>query len=183
MKYLKLFLIGMVSLGAIPVNITWSFGAEALENKTVSFGQWLPAPPPGLDRLKENPAGGTGNVHQLDPQVVTIRAGGAINFIISGLHNVQVYDDGTQPEDFKLFNPLPTLPGNGGGIINVPEKRIYRGWDPNPVPNTFERDRVEVVHFDEPGIYLVICGVHNHFVDDKMFGFVRVLPGRVKLDR
>ena len=184
MKYLKLFLIGIVSFGAIAVNITASFGAEALENKTVSFGQWQPAPPPGLDRLTKNPSGpGPGNVHQLDPQVVTIRAGGAVNFIISGLHNVQVYDDGTQPEDFNLFNPIPTLPGNGGGIINVPEKRIYRGWDPNTVPDDFDRDRVEVVHFADPGIYLVICGVRNHFVSDKMFGFVRVLPGRVKLDR
>ena len=50
------------------------------------------------------------------------------------------------------------------------------------MPNTFERDRVEVVHFANPGTYLVICGVRNHFVNDDMYGFVRVLPGKSKLN-
>jgi uncharacterized cupredoxin-like copper-binding protein len=36
-------------------------------------------------------------------------------------------------------------------------------------------DRVEVVHFAEPGTYLVICGVLPHF-QAGMYGFVRVLP-------
>lgn len=141
-----------------------------LANATVSFGQWLPP----LDRLNANPAGGAGNVHELAPNVVTIQAGAAVNFVISGLHNVQVYDDKTPPEDINTTSPLP---GAGGGIINDSTDRIYRGWDPNSVPNTFARDRVEVVHFANPGTYLVICGVVNHFVNDRMFGFVRVLPG------
>jgi hypothetical protein len=64
----------------------------------------------------------------------------------------------------------------GGGIIDDANNRIYRGWDPNPIPNNFQRDRVEAVHFAEPGRYLVICGVVNHFVNDRMYGFVRVLP-------
>ena len=97
--------------------------------------------------------------------------------MISGLHNVQVYDDGTQPVNI-VPGALPLIGGAAGGIINDSNNRIYRGWDPNTVPNTFARDRVEVVHFADPGTYLVICGVRNHFVNDNMYGFVKVLPGK-----
>ena len=142
-------------------------------NATISFGQW--ETDPALDRLNANPAGGAGNNHELIPDIVTIEAGGAVNFVISGLHNVQIFDDGTKPDDIGTTVPQP-LPGMGGGIIDDSNKRIYRGWDPNPIPNNFQRDRVEVVHFAEPGRYLVICGVVNHFVNDQMYGFVRVLP-------
>jgi uncharacterized cupredoxin-like copper-binding protein len=40
----------------------------------------------------------------------------------------------------------------------------------------FVQDRVEVVQFTKPGKYLVICGVHGHFFNDDMFGFVKVRP-------
>jgi len=56
-------------------------------------------------------------------------------------------------------------------MIDDPNNRIYRGLDPRPLP----QDRVEVVHFDEPGLYLVICGVLPHF-QEGMWGFVRVMP-------
>jgi len=178
MKRLIVSVISIFTFCAFALNASSAIAVDGppgidgpLANATVSFGQWLPP----LDRLTANPAGGAGNVHELAPNVVTIKAGGAVNFVISGLHNVQVYGDGTQAGD--IINP-PILPGNAGGIINYPIDRIYRGWDPNPVPNTFERDRVEVVHFADPGTYLVICGVLNHFVNDKMYGFVKVLPGK-----
>jgi len=173
MNQWKAFLLGCLMFGAIALNIRPSLAEEPLANGTVSFGQHEPP----LDRLTANPAPGTGNVHELAPQTITIKAGGAVNFIISGLHNVQVYDDGTQPEDIGT-NPPVIAGGGGGGIINISTNRIYRGWDPNNVPNTWERDRVEVVHFADPGTYLVICGVRNHFVNDGMFGYVRVLPGK-----
>jgi hypothetical protein len=32
------------------------------------------------------------------------------------------------------------------------------------------------VHFSNSGTFLVICGVRPHFVNDGMFGFVKVLP-------
>jgi hypothetical protein len=142
-----------------------------LANATVSFGQWVTDPP--LDRLLGNPPMGAGNNHVLLPNVVTIRKGGAVNFIISGLHNLQIYDDPNH-----VVNTASPLPGAGGGIINDDITRVYRGVDPNTTPalSLVSRDRVEVVHFAKPGIYLVICGVVNHFVDDDMFGFVRVLP-------
>ena len=116
--------------------------------------------------------GGTNN--ELIPDVVTIVEGGSVNFIISGLHQTAVYDD-KKPEEVIVSSPLP---GVGGGIINDADKRVYQGIDPNLT--TTSRDRVEVVHFAEPGVYLVICGVVNHFVNDKMYGYVRVIPARPK---
>jgi hypothetical protein len=32
------------------------------------------------------------------------------------------------------------------------------------------------VNFHAEGKYLVICGVQTHFVNDQMYGWVRVLP-------
>ncbi|HEX2227126.1 MAG TPA: hypothetical protein VHM64_08285 [Candidatus Binatia bacterium] len=147
-------------------------------NVTISFGQWIANPDTPLDRLTANPAGGVGNNHELLPKFVEIKAGGAVNFVISGLHNVQAYDDGTQPDDISTESPLP---GAAGGIIDSANKRIYRGWDPNAIPNNFQRDRVEAVQFPEPGTYLVICGVVNHFLNDNMFGFVRVVPNTMSV--
>jgi plastocyanin len=140
-----------------------------LSNATISFGQWrLP-----LDRFPNTSPPGPAGQHQVIPAEVKIKAGGAVNFVISGLHQVIVYDDGTRPSD---INPNLTTPTTGtpAGVplINDPDDRLYRGLDPSLHP----RDRVEVVTFAEPGIYLVICGVQVHFVDDGMFGFVRVLP-------
>jgi hypothetical protein len=143
-----------------------------LENVSISFGQWLTDPP--LDRLiNPVPPAGTGNHHEMIPNVATIRIAddGAVNFIIAGLHNVQIYGDGTKPEDININSVITG--GAGGGIIDDARNRLYRGPDPNLPANP--RDRVEVVHFSKPGTYLVICGVLNHFVQDNMFGFVRVV--------
>ncbi len=142
--------------------------AGPLANATVSFGQWPTDPP--LDRFPNLGAPGKPNGHQLIPHEVKIKAGGTVNFIIGGFHHVLVYDDGTQPTD---INPNLLVPGSvPPGLIDDPSNRIYRGMD----PRLFPQDRVEVVHFSEPGTYLVICGVRPHFVNDGMFGFVRVLP-------
>jgi plastocyanin len=105
---------------------------------------------------------------------VEIQAGGTVSFIISGLHNVVVYDNGTQPGDIdiSLIIPPPPPPPNLPPIIDDPHRRIYRGLDPRALLPTL--NRVEVVHFANPGTYLVICAVLPHFLDD-MFGFVRVL--------
>jgi len=159
-------------------------------NATVSFGQWQTDPP--LDRF-DNLSPRLRNNHQLIPNKVKIKAGGAVNFIIGGFHNPIVYDVGTQPEDIDVNDTIPTT-GTPAGVllINDPTNRIYRGQDPSlqPLlqPSTFPghdqteplivstQDRVEVVLFPKPGTYLVICGVRAHFVNDGMFGFVKVRP-------
>jgi len=144
-----------------------------LSNATVSFGAWVTTPP--FDRMTQPPAPAT-NAHEVIPQIAKIKAGGAVNFIISGLHQVVVYDDGTQPSDISLANQIGGFPGPPQlpPLINDPNRRIYRGPDPRPLfPNTL--DRVEVVQFANPGTYLVICGVVPHFTSG-MYGFVKVVP-------
>lgn len=150
------------------------------DNATVSFGQWRTDPP--LDRFP-NLSPRLSNNHHLIPFDVTIKAGGAVNFLISGLHQVVVYDAGTQPEDIDVTmttttrgpNPQPPV-----ALIDDPRNRIYRGLDPSlqslDLSGAFGQDRVEVVLFAKPGRYLVICGVQGHFVNDGMYGFVTVQP-------
>ncbi len=142
-----------------------------LTNATVSFGAWMTSPP--LDRFPNVSNTRTSNHHVVIPDVAKIKAGGTVNFIIAGFHQVIIYDDGTQPSDIDITNTvLPTNPPTPPPpLIADPNRRIYRGLDPSLQP----ADRVEVVHFEKPGTYLVICGVLPHF-QSGMFGFVRVLP-------
>ena len=146
-----------------------------LANATVSFGHWLQ----GQDRVAVNPPPPPANGHGLIPHTATVKAGGTVNFIIAGLHNVAVYGPGKQPEDVNVdpatFLPDPTPgPPDFPPLINDAENRVYRGPDPRLLFPTV--DRVEVVHFPNPGLHLVICGVVPHFVTDNMFGWVKVLP-------
>ncbi len=161
------------------------------DSVTVSFGGWManphqcpgvppnpPAPCPIVDRFPANAATQFprfSNHHVIIPEIAKIKAGGYVNFIISGFHVVTVYDDGTKPDDIDTTILVPG-PRPGPPIINDAENRIYRGLDPLQRPPTSAQDRVEVVQFDEPGTYLVICSVLPHF-QEGMFAFVRVLPG------
>jgi plastocyanin len=141
----------------------------ALNNATVSFGGWMTNPP--LDRFP-NSSPIAPNHHALTPQIAKIKAGGTVNFIIGGFHLVTVYDKGTKPSDINTN--ITVLPTNGGPpLIADPNRRIYRGLDPSLQP----QDRVEVVQFDEPGTYLVICAVRPHF-QEGMYGFVKVVGRR-----
>jgi len=136
-----------------------------LSNATVTFGEWRTEPP--LDRfLAFTPPT---NHHHVLPNEVTVRAGGAVNFIISGFHLLLVYDNGVQPGS---IDTTKVIPGPPVPLIDDPTHRIYRGLDPRTQP----LDRVEAVHFPNRGNYLVICGVLPHFVDDHMFSYVRVIP-------
>jgi plastocyanin len=171
MKPMSLRLVrAMFALTAMLASAS-AWAGEPLGNATVSFGQWMSSPP--LDRFPNFGGSPTTNVHAVTPNVVTIKAGGSVNFIISGLHSIIIYDDGVRPTDINIADTIPTtnpvppvLP-----IINDPNRRIYRGVDPTLQP----RDRVEVVNFSELGTYLVICGVLPHF-QEGMYGYVRVLP-------
>ncbi|HJR61805.1 MAG TPA: hypothetical protein VJ813_20525 [Vicinamibacterales bacterium] len=159
-----------------------------LANATVSFGAWRS----GINRRPNigATAGVPNNIHALIPHEVMIKAGGTVNFIIAGFHVVAVYDDGTQPID--IDRTITVLPTNAPAppIIDDPNNRIYRGIDPTvlpflqgpqqqgPIGPAFQpvlQDRVEVVHFPNPGIFLVICAVLPHF-NEGMHGFVKVNP-------
>ena len=190
MKRWILSMIGILTFCGITLTVSSAMATNGpLANATVSFGEWdpndpdlLPAEVP-LDRLLTDPAMGRGNHHELIPNQVTIKQGGAVNFIISGGHVINIYDDGHQPEDINTTNiePATSCPTTAGGVLSDANRRIYRGpcFAPaasNTTPHV-RRDGVEVVTFSKPGTYLVICARKNHFVNDGMFGFVRVLPG------
>jgi plastocyanin len=145
-----------------------------LANATVSFGLWKTDVTPPLDRYP-NVSPPAGQLNEVIPNAVTIKAGGAINFVISGFHQIAVYDAGTEPGDIDENDTidLTTPPVK---LIKDPNDRIYRGLDPVTQP----RDRVEAVAFAKPGTYLVICTVQPHFVNNDMFGYVKVLPANGK---
>ena len=139
-----------------------------LAHATVSFGQWRTDPV--IDRFPANNPR-TQNNHAMMPYTPTIKAGGSVGLLISGLHLILVYAPGKTMADVDLSVIDFANPGVFPGFINDPDRRIYRGPDPRPLP----QDRVEVVTFAQPGKYLVVCGVLTHFLDN-MHGFVNVLP-------
>jgi len=183
MRHATLSIVGVVASIFIGLAAPSAMAIDGpLANATVSFGQWQTDPP--LDRFP-NLSPRLRNNHQLISNDVTIKAGGSVNFIIGGFHNPTVYADGTQPVDIDAnLTTLTTGPTPAPPVvlINDPTNRIYWGLDPSLQPldrsGAFLQDRVEVVFFPKPGTYLVICGVRGHFVNDGMFGFVTVLPGK-----
>jgi plastocyanin len=112
MKQLRLALLCIAAVAALTVgtylvaaNNQHTKNAHATEpstdsgplaNATVSFGAWMTSPP--LDRFPNVSNTRTSNHHVVIPEVAKIKAGGTVNFIIAGFHQVIIYDDGTQPE-------------------------------------------------------------------------------------
>jgi hypothetical protein len=160
----------------------------------VSFGQWDADPARPLDRwpIGEEVETRTRNIHLMLPFEAEVDAGGAVSFIISGLHQILVYGPGRELADVQAaaaglnLPPLGPLPP----LVNYLEDLVYRGLDPrvlqylplpavpggSPVPAGAVNpvvDRIESVNFKEPGRYLVVCGVRPHF-DTDMHGYVNV---------
>jgi hypothetical protein len=144
------------------------------QSVSVAFGR-------GLNTAQQN------NVvnHVMLPNDVTINLGGVVHFLVAGFHQPTVYKPGTKPEDI-----VPAA----GSFVNDPTNRFYLGINPagGPLstPATTDpsnaRNRVESVGFPanlgtgnppspiaEPGVYLVICNVKQHF-QTGMFGFIEV---------
>ena len=144
-----------------------------LANATVSFGAWPADPAAPFDRMTQPPPPPPPpNHHAMVPSSVTIKAGGTVNFIISGLHQVQVYAPGTTPGDVlaaALAGGTISVPGVAPPVVDVSDGRVFRG-----IVNPAAPDRVEVVHFPEAGTYLVICGILPHLQED-MIGWVKVI--------
>jgi hypothetical protein len=198
MKRSITWMIGILTFCGIGLTGSAAMAVDGpLANATVSFGQWDPNDPnlliteKPLDRLVGDPGMGRGVSDTLIPDNVTIKEGGAVNFIIGGGHVVAVYADGTKPGDIDttVTEPAARCPTTAGGVINDPTDRIYRGpcfsTNVGTTPSTtiVRRDGVEVVNFSKPGTYLVICARKDHFINSttgefQMFGFVKVLPGK-----
>src|SRR6266850_3872853 len=153
MKRSITWMIGILTFCGIGLTGSAAMAVDGpLANATVSFGQWDPNDPnlliteKPLDRLVGDPGMGRGVSDTLIPDKVTIKEGGAVNFIIGGGHVVTVYDDGIKPRDIgsdiepNCAFPLPTSgitipcsPVNAagvpqaGGILSDSNGRIYRG--------------------------------------------------------
>lgn len=129
---------------------------------TVSFGRGLNTAQPG-----------NAVNHHILPQTIRVKAGGVVNFVVAGFHNIFVYLPGRGPDDI-------VVPATGL-FINDLTGLYYQGFQPagGPLgtPATANPsnavNRVESVSFSQPGTYLVICNVRPHFLDG-MFAFVEV---------
>ena len=171
---------GAIVAGASSAGSTAAEAAEAhhqhdpvkgpLAAATVMFGAWRTDL--SLDRFP-NVSVGTANAHRVTPYQATIKAGGSVAFMISGLHQILVYGPDVLPDSINAQITRPTTGTPAGTpLINDTANRVYAGLDPSTQP----RERSEVVNFHAEGKYLVICGVQPHFVNDQMYGWVRVLP-------
>ncbi len=146
-----------------------------LASATVSFGAWPADPAAPFDRMTQPPPPPPPpNLHAVVPHTAKIKAGGTVNYIISGLHQVQVYIPGTTVDQLLAAAGAPggTVSIGSGlpPVLNVAEGRVFRG-----IVNPTGADRVEVVHFPDPGTYLVVCGILPH-LEAGMYGWVTVLP-------
>ena len=158
---------------------------------TVAFGAGLNTAQPG------NSAN-----HHVIPDTIRISAGDVISFNVAGLHAIRVYANGVKLADVKAnvpqecqVNPvLASCAGLGGTVVpTVPlgtVPTLYVGLNaiplvtpPNPPPPppppfvapSAAVNRIESVTFLEPGRYLVICAVLEHF-NDAMLAWVDVRP-------
>jgi plastocyanin len=138
---------------------------------TVAFGS-------GLNTLPAVEPSAPNN--RILPPEIKVHQGGVVHFLMSGFHMATVYDPGIKPADIVV--------PPAGTFINDPTKAppadvFYSGINPQggplntpPTTNPFNgSNRQESVSFSEPGTYLVICNVRQHFLDG-MFAFVKVVP-------
>lgn len=155
---------------------------------TVAFGAGLNTAQPG----------NSANHHVL-PKLIRVQAGDVVNFVVSGLHVIRVYDRGVKLSDVKAqipdeceVNPAPPaeFPANcftDGPVPVIPQLGLdvfYEGLNsigpPPPVPPfapvSLAQNRVEGISFANPGRYLVICAVLEHF-NDGMYAVVEVVGG------
>ena len=127
----------------------------------MAFGQWDANPAAPLDRFPLS-SDRTRNIHKLLPFEAEIEEGGAVSFIISGVHQVGIYDDTQQLSDIQTTakDPAQHFPGVPP-LVNHKPGLVYRGFDlrlltyatqanipssTTPV-NLLVQDRVESVNF------------------------------------
>jgi hypothetical protein len=177
---MKRWIASMISIALLGIGVTIFPAVAEDDNKLsvpVAFGR-------GLNTAQ------AGNVvnHVIIPNQIDTKLGGVVHFLVAGFHQVVVYKPGTQPEDIVIPPGAPLF-------INDPTDRFYLGIPPGGgplgtagtiVPFSNSQNRVESVSFPssvgtgmppsekaEPGVYLVICNVRQHFLDG-MFAFVKV---------
>jgi hypothetical protein len=156
---------------------------------TVSFGA-------GLNTALAGP--NLANDHIVPPKI-EVKAGGVVNFVVAGFHQILAYNPGVKPKDVEdnspVFDPMNDpqsfyinyglrpqddktivlyVGANPGAGLTPPFPPANLLTPPPPQPilsNTF--NRVESIVFPEPGRYLVICNVTPHFAAG-MWAWVKV---------
>ena len=141
---------------------------------TVTFGGGMnTATPPGVPSPPAN--------HHVLPNLIEIKAGGAVNFAVAGFHQIVVYQPGIEASDIV---PPVFVPPTTNLFMNYNlGAAYYVGINPrNANPGTPAAgatvdngdNRVEAVTFSTPGVYLVVCNVTPHFARDGMYAYVKV---------
>jgi len=158
------------------------------QSVTVAFGR-------GLNTAQ------VGNVvnHAILPNDIKIKQDGVVQFLVAGFHQPVIFVPGVSHDDILkiansgtstfIFEPTKPPPpaafyfgiNPAGGPLNTPATPVVPGDTRSNAQN-----RVESVGFPaakgtgnppspiaEPGVYLVICNVRQHF-QTGMFGFVEV---------
>ncbi len=113
----------------------------------------------------------------LVPRTVVISRGGTVSYTVDAVHQVAVYQAGTEPESITVDGStlesvdlgfgivLPQFrinDSNGRLALSPPQALVEQTW--TTPPGTF----------DGPGRYLVICTSVPHFVLNTMYGWVIV---------
>ena len=179
LRWIRLGLLVCASLGlngrSLPAEDKLAEKNDAL-SVTVAFGAGLNTLPV-VEPLAPN--------NHILPPDIKVRQGGVVHFLMSGFHMATVYNPGTEPENI-VVPPSGTFINDPTAV--PPSNVFYFGINPqggplntaattNPVNGS---NRQESVSFSEPGTYLVICNVRQHFLDG-MFAFVKVVPPNEKL--
>jgi plastocyanin len=102
-----------------------------------------------------------------------IDQGGTVTFHTFGVHQIAIYDDGTEDEDINTSLTLPPPPSCPPvPLIDDPNNRLAvlgaQECAGGPTTLTYT--------FKEPGRYLVICDFLLHFTEADMYGYVVVRP-------
>ena len=180
-----------LALGALLPAIVSADDGHERQIVTVGFGAGLNTAQPG----------NSANHHVL-PDTIRISAGDVISFNVAGLHVIRVYGKSVKvadvkanvPQECQVNPPQATCNGLGGTVVpTVPAGNLnvfYQGLNaiplvtpPNPPPPqpppfatpSIAINRIEPVTFTEPGRYLVICAVLEHF-NDGMMAWIEVSP-------
>jgi hypothetical protein len=144
MKRWTILLIGFLTLLGTGVTAFSAFADESRVSVPVAFGRGLNTTGPGN---KVN--------HAILPQKIKVDQDGVVHFLVSGSHQVTVYNPGTVPEDIIVPPPPPPFTN---AVINDSTNRFYLGISPPDPPGepfgspetinpSNARNRVESVSF------------------------------------
>ena len=121
------------------------------------------------------------------PFEVEVDAGGAVSFIISGVHQILVYAGREMAELRAAWQAAgsPILPPVPPGLVDYAPDRVYRGLNPfalqylplaAPPPGYTKQSGGRpgrVGELQRAGTLPVVCGVRPHFIEG-MHGYVDV---------